>query len=203
MCCRWEKTPGYCDAVKKTPPYDRGTRLVDLIDMTILDFLQSKGLPVGSNYTRELLLPDEVSINRSWLLWLIQFPNSLLCYGIVGNMDRHHYETFEIFGNNTFLLHLDNGRAWVFRCSQQHLKHISGYTACRIYFYVGLCGILCTCVYVYMPKGLVVTLRMNHRYSLLSCSAAGKIMITQEGGWADNWLLDNIVSSTCVKSNIQ
>ncbi|KAK3509964.1 hypothetical protein QTP70_023800 [Hemibagrus guttatus] len=65
----WEKTPTYCDAVKKTPPYDRGTRLVDLIDMTILDFLQS-------------------------------------------NMDRHHYETFEMFGNNTFLLHLDNGRAF-------------------------------------------------------------------------------------------
>uniref|UniRef100_A0A8B9RHV0 Family with sequence similarity 20 member C, like n=1 Tax=Astyanax mexicanus TaxID=7994 RepID=A0A8B9RHV0_ASTMX len=65
----WENTPTYCNAVKKTPPYDRGTRLVDLIDMTILDFLQS-------------------------------------------NMDRHHYETFEIFGNNTFLLHLDNGRAF-------------------------------------------------------------------------------------------
>lgn len=28
-----------------------------------------------------------------------------------GNMDRHHYETFVKFGNNTFLLHLDNGRA--------------------------------------------------------------------------------------------
>ncbi|KAF3852903.1 hypothetical protein F7725_006258 [Dissostichus mawsoni] len=28
-----------------------------------------------------------------------------------GNMDRHHYETFEKFGNNTFLIHLDNGRA--------------------------------------------------------------------------------------------
>lgn len=28
-------------------------------------------------------------------------------------MDRHHYETFEKFGNNTFLIHLDNGRAWV------------------------------------------------------------------------------------------
>ena len=27
-----------------------------------------------------------------------------------GNMDRHHYETFEKFGNDTFLLHLDNGR---------------------------------------------------------------------------------------------
>lgn len=29
----------------------------------------------------------------------------------LGNMDRHHYETFEKFGNDTFLLHLDNGRA--------------------------------------------------------------------------------------------
>ncbi|XP_066509167.1 extracellular serine/threonine protein kinase FAM20C [Hoplias malabaricus] len=65
----WETTPNYCNSVKNTPPYDRGTRLVDLIDMTILDFLQS-------------------------------------------NMDRHHYETFENFGNNTFLLHLDHGRAF-------------------------------------------------------------------------------------------
>ncbi|KAI5088878.1 extracellular serine/threonine protein kinase FAM20C [Silurus meridionalis] len=65
----WEQTPTYCNAVKKTPPYDQGTRLLDIIDMTILDFLQN-------------------------------------------NMDRHHYETFEIFGNNTFLLHLDNGRAF-------------------------------------------------------------------------------------------
>lgn len=29
-----------------------------------------------------------------------------------GNMDRHHYETFEKFGNHTFYLHLDNGRGW-------------------------------------------------------------------------------------------
>lgn len=27
-----------------------------------------------------------------------------------GNMDRHHYETFEKFGNKTFIIHLDNGR---------------------------------------------------------------------------------------------
>eukprot|EP00075_Anas_platyrhynchos_P017314 XP_027306567.1 extracellular serine/threonine protein kinase FAM20C-like [Anas platyrhynchos] len=27
-------------------------------------------------------------------------------------MDRHHYETFEKFGNDTFLLHLDNGRGF-------------------------------------------------------------------------------------------
>lgn len=30
----------------------------------------------------------------------------------MGNQDRHHYETFEKFGNNTFLLHLDNGRGF-------------------------------------------------------------------------------------------
>ncbi|MBN3295116.1 FA20C kinase, partial [Amia calva] len=65
----WEKNPDYCTTVKSTPPYNTGTRLADLIDMAILDFL-------------------------------------------MGNMDRHHYETFEKFGNDTFLLHLDNGRAF-------------------------------------------------------------------------------------------
>ena len=25
---------------------------------------------------------------------------------LIGNMDRHHYETFKIFGNDTFPLHL-------------------------------------------------------------------------------------------------
>ncbi|XP_072561191.1 extracellular serine/threonine protein kinase FAM20C [Paramormyrops kingsleyae] len=66
---QWEKDPDFCGTVKKTLPYNKGTRLVDLIDMTILDFLMS-------------------------------------------NMDRHHYETFEKFGNDTFILHLDNGRAF-------------------------------------------------------------------------------------------
>ncbi|MEE6524108.1 hypothetical protein FKM82_023343 [Ascaphus truei] len=27
-------------------------------------------------------------------------------------MDRHHYETFEKFGNETFIIHLDNGRGF-------------------------------------------------------------------------------------------
>lgn len=27
-------------------------------------------------------------------------------------MDRHHYETFEKFGNETFIIHLDNGRGY-------------------------------------------------------------------------------------------
>lgn len=29
-----------------------------------------------------------------------------------GNMDRHHYETFDVFGNDTFTIHLDHGRAF-------------------------------------------------------------------------------------------
>uniref|UniRef100_UPI00398E5C7C extracellular serine/threonine protein kinase FAM20C-like n=1 Tax=Pristiophorus japonicus TaxID=55135 RepID=UPI00398E5C7C len=66
---KWEVDPSYCDQIKKTPPYDRGTRLIDVMDMTILDFL-------------------------------------------MGNMDRHHYETFQEFANDSFLLHLDNGRAF-------------------------------------------------------------------------------------------
>uniref|UniRef100_A0A8C4P641 Extracellular serine/threonine protein kinase FAM20C-like n=1 Tax=Dromaius novaehollandiae TaxID=8790 RepID=A0A8C4P641_DRONO len=65
----WELNPNYCAQVRETPPYNRGHRLLDLIDMTVLDFL-------------------------------------------MGNMDRHHYETFEKFGNDTFLLHLDNGRGF-------------------------------------------------------------------------------------------
>ncbi|XP_015677028.1 extracellular serine/threonine protein kinase FAM20C-like [Protobothrops mucrosquamatus] len=31
---------------------------------------------------------------------------------LMGNMDRHHYETFEKFSNHTFYLHLDNGRGF-------------------------------------------------------------------------------------------
>ncbi|XP_028454923.1 extracellular serine/threonine protein kinase FAM20C [Perca flavescens] len=66
---QWEKDPAFCDTVKQTPPYNHGNRLLEVIDMAVLDFLMS-------------------------------------------NMDRHHYETFEKFGNETFLLHLDNGRAF-------------------------------------------------------------------------------------------
>ncbi|XP_053328295.1 extracellular serine/threonine protein kinase FAM20C [Spea bombifrons] len=65
----WEVDADYCEEVKQTPPYDSGTRLLDVIDMTVFDFL-------------------------------------------MGNMDRHHYETFEKFGNETFIIHLDNGRGF-------------------------------------------------------------------------------------------
>ncbi|XP_077042874.1 extracellular serine/threonine protein kinase FAM20C [Agelaius phoeniceus] len=65
----WEVDPDYCEEVKQTPPYDSGTRILDIMDMTVFDFL-------------------------------------------MGNMDRHHYETFEKFGNETFIIHLDNGRGF-------------------------------------------------------------------------------------------
>jgi len=31
---------------------------------------------------------------------------------LTGNMDRHHYETFQMFGNDTFTVHLDHGRGF-------------------------------------------------------------------------------------------
>lgn len=65
----WETDEEYCDIVKEVKPYDKGRRLLDLMDMAVLDFL-------------------------------------------MGNMDRHHYETIKIFGNLTFPLHLDHGRGF-------------------------------------------------------------------------------------------
>lgn len=31
---------------------------------------------------------------------------------LIGNMDRHHYQTYREFGNNTFYVHYDNGRGF-------------------------------------------------------------------------------------------
>lgn len=42
VCFRWESEPDYCSTVKKTAPYNKGTRLVDFIDLVILDFLMSR-----------------------------------------------------------------------------------------------------------------------------------------------------------------
>ena len=41
VCFRWETEPDYCSKVKATPPYDKGSRLLDFIDMVVLDFLMS------------------------------------------------------------------------------------------------------------------------------------------------------------------
>ncbi|KAF7657506.1 hypothetical protein LDENG_00026220 [Lucifuga dentata] len=66
---RWEVNPFYCDSIKETYPYNSGNRLLNLVDMSIFDFL-------------------------------------------TGNMDRHHYEIFTRFGDEGFLLHLDNARGF-------------------------------------------------------------------------------------------
>ena len=47
----WETDPNYCEVVKEAKPYERGRRLLDIMDLAVFDFL-------------------------------------------MGNMDRHHYETF-------------------------------------------------------------------------------------------------------------
>lgn len=36
---RWEVDPDYCEEVKQTPPYDSSHRILDVMDMTIFDFL--------------------------------------------------------------------------------------------------------------------------------------------------------------------
>ncbi|XP_055509944.1 pseudokinase FAM20A isoform X1 [Leucoraja erinacea] len=35
----WETNPNYCQLIKRTPPYNAGSRLLDIIDMAIFDFL--------------------------------------------------------------------------------------------------------------------------------------------------------------------
>lgn len=65
----WEVNPFYCDTVKQQYPYNSGNRLLNIMDMSIFDFL-------------------------------------------IGNMDRHHYEIFTKFGDEGFLLHLDNARGF-------------------------------------------------------------------------------------------
>lgn len=74
----WEAYDDLCDKIRRRPPYSSGRRLLDIIDMSVLDFL-------------------------------------------MGNLDRHHYETFEPFGNDTFILHLDNGRGF----GKQHEDDLS------------------------------------------------------------------------------
>lgn len=90
--------PDYCEEVKQTPPYDSGTRLLDIMDMTIFDFLMGK-LTYQSTNSRFLFFHCVTNGSAVYCL-----------YSNTGNMDRHHYETFEKFGNETFIIHLDNGR---------------------------------------------------------------------------------------------
>ncbi|XP_076459722.1 extracellular serine/threonine protein CG31145-like [Babylonia areolata] len=74
----WETHDDLCDRIRRRSPYNTGRRLMDIVDMSVLDFL-------------------------------------------MGNLDRHHYETFESFNNNSIPLHLDNGRGF----GKQHEDDVS------------------------------------------------------------------------------
>uniref|UniRef100_A0A915C909 FAM20 C-terminal domain-containing protein n=1 Tax=Parascaris univalens TaxID=6257 RepID=A0A915C909_PARUN len=67
----WQQDMEFCTTkVKTRAQYAHGRRLLDLIDLHIMDYL-------------------------------------------IGNQDRHHYESFSVFGNApSYAIHLDNGRAF-------------------------------------------------------------------------------------------
>uniref|UniRef100_A0A8D2B815 FAM20 C-terminal domain-containing protein n=1 Tax=Sciurus vulgaris TaxID=55149 RepID=A0A8D2B815_SCIVU len=66
---RWEYDESYCDAVKKTSPYDSGPRFLDIIDTSVFDYL-------------------------------------------IGNADRHHYESFQDDEGASMLILLDNAKSF-------------------------------------------------------------------------------------------
>ena len=54
---------------------------------------------------------------------------------IMGNMDRHHYETFKLFKNNSgYTLHLDNGRGFGKTMHDEHSILAPIYHCCMIRF---------------------------------------------------------------------
>lgn len=67
----WQQDMSYCQwKVKGMRQYAHGRRLLDLIDLHLMDYL-------------------------------------------IGNQDRHHYETFSVFGDlPSYAIHLDNGRSF-------------------------------------------------------------------------------------------
>lgn len=109
--------PDYCEEVRQTPPYDSSHRLLDVMDMTIFDFLMGTSRAPGppcecpaqaQSRAHTPCSPCRRQTGREGSpLSRTQAPSRLVP---TGNMDRHHYETFEKFGNETFIIHLDNGR---------------------------------------------------------------------------------------------
>lgn len=68
---RWELNPNYCAQVRETPPYDRGHRLLDLIDMTVLDFLMGEPCRAGAGGCRS----PKSSVSRSTAPCKVCWPN--------------------------------------------------------------------------------------------------------------------------------
>ena len=83
----------------KTPPYDKGRRLMSIIDTAIFDYL------IGNVY-----------IDAHYgVIEPFYWPFCLSFFNNLGNADRHHYEVFLKGGDDAMVLHLDNGkRYWNF-----------------------------------------------------------------------------------------
>ncbi|KAB1266630.1 Pseudokinase FAM20A [Camelus dromedarius] len=98
----WEVNPLYCDTVKQIYPHNSSNRLLNIIDMAIFDFLTGRCPRAG---------PAAVAA------------------GSMGNMDRHHYEMFTKFGDDGFLIHLDNARGFG-RHSHDEISILSPLSQC-------------------------------------------------------------------------
>ena len=48
-----------------------------------------------------------------WSYILLHTYTEMSFMGILGNLDRHHFETFVMYNNDTYPLYLDNGRGLV------------------------------------------------------------------------------------------
>ena len=83
---KWENDPDFCDVVRDVHPYNAGRR-----------------------YGR---CPLYIKYNKIFTLRLLDVMDLSILDFLMGNMDRHHYETFKLFGNDTFPVHLDHGRAF-------------------------------------------------------------------------------------------
>ena len=77
----------YCtEKVKTKKQYAHGRRLLDLVDIHILDYL------IGLTF---------------------YFLSILKSYKFLGNQDRHHFESFNVFTDlPSYAIHLDHGRAF-------------------------------------------------------------------------------------------
>ncbi|XP_044035706.1 pseudokinase FAM20A isoform X3 [Siniperca chuatsi] len=101
----WEVNPFFCDTIKQLYPYNSGNRLLNIIDMSIFDFLTS----ILYHY---LLLSSTIHMSTRTFTVYNLYISVIFFVPVKGNMDRHHYEIFTKFGDEGFLLHLDNARGF-------------------------------------------------------------------------------------------
>ncbi|XP_056157623.1 dynein heavy chain domain-containing protein 1 [Lampris incognitus] len=102
---KWETDHDYCSTVKKTAPYNKGTRLVDFIDMVILDFLmnQHKHVKLKMNKDKKRKTgmesrPREVSLTGAEVLEIIAKKKSLSEFDIfyLKEEDGYTYRPYDL-----------------------------------------------------------------------------------------------------------